>query len=191
MNQKSPLNVAVGFATGRKAFQRVLRTYIENWQEAGLVGDAATVCISSSPTTFPTRIQGPETTYLCTLAWRSASRAARWSTAAPGTKPSIAWSAVGWSLPNRRPFSSARDMPLCVTPSFTAAWLGAWTAYSFWMMTSIQWPSPSPAKAWPGRASTSLPRTSGISRMRTSPMVITVATSRPSRTSNSPGRLIR
>ncbi len=30
-----PSNVAIGFATGRKAFQRLLRTYIRNWQEAG------------------------------------------------------------------------------------------------------------------------------------------------------------
>ena len=37
---KAPLKVAIGFATGRKAFQRVLRTYIQNWQEAGLVEDS-------------------------------------------------------------------------------------------------------------------------------------------------------
>jgi len=36
----APMKVAIGFATGRKAFQRVLRTYIRNWQEAGLVGDS-------------------------------------------------------------------------------------------------------------------------------------------------------
>lgn len=36
---KAPLNIAIGFATGRKAFQRVLRTYVYNWQEAGLIAD--------------------------------------------------------------------------------------------------------------------------------------------------------
>lgn len=40
MKPKAPLKVAIGFATGRKAFQRVLRTYVENWQEAGLIGDS-------------------------------------------------------------------------------------------------------------------------------------------------------
>jgi hypothetical protein len=31
--------VGIGFATGRKSFQKVLRTYIHNWKESGLVGD--------------------------------------------------------------------------------------------------------------------------------------------------------
>ena len=29
--------VGIGFATGRKSFQRVLRTYIQNWNDSGLV----------------------------------------------------------------------------------------------------------------------------------------------------------
>lgn len=32
-------NVGIGFATGRKSFQKVLRTNIYNWKEAGLVDD--------------------------------------------------------------------------------------------------------------------------------------------------------
>lgn len=31
------LNIGIGFATGRKIFQKTLRSYIENWQESGLV----------------------------------------------------------------------------------------------------------------------------------------------------------
>jgi len=37
---KAPLKVAIGFATGRNTFQRVLRTYVQNWQEAGLFADS-------------------------------------------------------------------------------------------------------------------------------------------------------
>lgn len=33
------IRVGIGFATGRKGFQKVLRSYIYNWQEAGLVGN--------------------------------------------------------------------------------------------------------------------------------------------------------
>ena len=35
----SKINVGIGFATGRKSFRRVLRTYISNWTESGLVQD--------------------------------------------------------------------------------------------------------------------------------------------------------
>lgn len=37
MNQKKKINVGIGFATGRKMFQKVLRSYIRNWKESGLV----------------------------------------------------------------------------------------------------------------------------------------------------------
>jgi len=33
------IKVGIGFATGRKSFQKVLRTYIHNWNESGLVGN--------------------------------------------------------------------------------------------------------------------------------------------------------
>lgn len=33
------IEVGIGFATGRKSFQKVLRTYINNWKESGLVGN--------------------------------------------------------------------------------------------------------------------------------------------------------
>ena len=35
----SKIKVGIGFATGRKSFRRVLRTYISNWTESGLVQD--------------------------------------------------------------------------------------------------------------------------------------------------------
>ncbi len=35
----SKIKVGIGFATGRKSFRRVLRTYISNWTESGLVDD--------------------------------------------------------------------------------------------------------------------------------------------------------
>lgn len=31
------MKVGIGFATGRKSFQKVLRSYIHNWRESGLV----------------------------------------------------------------------------------------------------------------------------------------------------------
>src|SRR5665647_2871295 len=37
MNNKQPMNVGIGFATGRKNFQRVLRTYISNFKESGVL----------------------------------------------------------------------------------------------------------------------------------------------------------
>lgn len=36
---KESRNVAIGFATGRKNFVKIVRTYAENWQESGLVDD--------------------------------------------------------------------------------------------------------------------------------------------------------
>lgn len=33
------MNVAIGFATGRRSFPKVLRTYIHSWEESGLVDD--------------------------------------------------------------------------------------------------------------------------------------------------------
>lgn len=38
-NRKMPINVGIAFVTGRKHFQRVLRTYVNNWLEHGLIGD--------------------------------------------------------------------------------------------------------------------------------------------------------
>ena len=38
MNKK--IKVGIGFATGRKTFLKVLRSYIHNWEESGLVDDA-------------------------------------------------------------------------------------------------------------------------------------------------------
>lgn len=35
--KKEMIRVGIGFATGRKGFQKVLRSYIHNWREAGLV----------------------------------------------------------------------------------------------------------------------------------------------------------
>lgn len=37
MQTRKPLKVGIGFATGRKSFQKVLRSYIHNWKESGLV----------------------------------------------------------------------------------------------------------------------------------------------------------
>ena len=39
MQKNENIKVGIGFATGRKSFQRVLRTYINNWKESGLVDD--------------------------------------------------------------------------------------------------------------------------------------------------------
>ena len=39
MSGQREYKVGIGFATGRKSFQKVLRTYIHNWKESGLVGD--------------------------------------------------------------------------------------------------------------------------------------------------------
>jgi len=36
MKKVSVLNLGIGFATGRKSFQKVLKTYIYNWKESGL-----------------------------------------------------------------------------------------------------------------------------------------------------------
>ncbi len=37
--KQQEVKVGIGFATGRKSFQKVLRTYIHNWKESGLVAD--------------------------------------------------------------------------------------------------------------------------------------------------------
>jgi len=37
MNRGTEIKVGIGFATGRKSFQKVLRTYIHTWKESGLV----------------------------------------------------------------------------------------------------------------------------------------------------------
>lgn len=37
LEKNSNTNVGIGFATGRKGFQKVLRSYIYNWKESGLV----------------------------------------------------------------------------------------------------------------------------------------------------------
>lgn len=37
MKEQKHIKVGIGFATGRKSFQKVLRTYIHNWKESGLV----------------------------------------------------------------------------------------------------------------------------------------------------------
>jgi len=39
MSNKQSINVGIGFATGRKNFQRVLRTYISNFKESGELDD--------------------------------------------------------------------------------------------------------------------------------------------------------
>jgi len=39
MQKGENIKVGIGFATGRKSFQRVLRAYINNWKESGLVDD--------------------------------------------------------------------------------------------------------------------------------------------------------
>ncbi len=37
LNSDNIIKVGIGFATGRKSFQKVLRSYIHNWKESGLV----------------------------------------------------------------------------------------------------------------------------------------------------------
>ncbi len=37
MKNQKEIKVGIGFSTGRKSFQKVLRTYIHNWKESGLV----------------------------------------------------------------------------------------------------------------------------------------------------------
>ena len=37
MQQQQNIKVGIGFATGRKSFQKILRSYIHNWKESGLV----------------------------------------------------------------------------------------------------------------------------------------------------------
>ena len=37
---KRQINVGIGFITGRKNFQRVLKTYVYNWRESGLTSEA-------------------------------------------------------------------------------------------------------------------------------------------------------
>ena len=39
MQKAKDIKIAIGFATGRKSFQKVLRTYIHTWKESGLVED--------------------------------------------------------------------------------------------------------------------------------------------------------
>jgi hypothetical protein len=39
MHKGKNIKVGIGFATGRKSFQKVLRTYIHTWKESGLVDD--------------------------------------------------------------------------------------------------------------------------------------------------------
>lgn len=39
MQKNKNIKVGIGFATGRKSFQKVLRTYIHTWKESGLVED--------------------------------------------------------------------------------------------------------------------------------------------------------
>ncbi|MFA6807675.1 MAG: hypothetical protein WCR27_01655 [Eubacteriales bacterium] len=39
MQEDKTIKVGIGFATGRKSFQKVLRTYIHTWKESGLVGN--------------------------------------------------------------------------------------------------------------------------------------------------------
>ena len=41
MHNGNDINVGIGFATGRKSFQKVLRTNIHNWKESGLVDNKA------------------------------------------------------------------------------------------------------------------------------------------------------
>lgn len=37
--KRNPVNIGIGFATGRKNFRQIARTYAENWYESGLTGD--------------------------------------------------------------------------------------------------------------------------------------------------------
>lgn len=39
MDHKKDVKVGIGFATGRKSFKKVLRSYIHSWKESGLVDD--------------------------------------------------------------------------------------------------------------------------------------------------------
>jgi len=39
MDKSHVVKVGIGFATGRKSFRKVLKTYIYNWMESGLVKD--------------------------------------------------------------------------------------------------------------------------------------------------------
>jgi hypothetical protein len=39
MQEEKNIKVGIGFATGRKSFKKVLRTYIHTWKESGLVED--------------------------------------------------------------------------------------------------------------------------------------------------------
>ena len=43
MQEDKTFKVGIGFATGRKSFKKVSRTYIHTWKESGLVEDE---CIS-------------------------------------------------------------------------------------------------------------------------------------------------
>jgi hypothetical protein len=38
MEKSKVINVGIGFATGRKSFQKVLKTYAYSWRECGLAG---------------------------------------------------------------------------------------------------------------------------------------------------------
>jgi hypothetical protein len=39
LKAEKEIKIGIGFATGRKSFQKVLRTYVHNWKESGLVED--------------------------------------------------------------------------------------------------------------------------------------------------------
>lgn len=39
MSDKKLIKIGIGFATGRKSFQKILRTFIHTWEESGLVDD--------------------------------------------------------------------------------------------------------------------------------------------------------
>ena len=41
MHNVKDIKVGIGFATGRKSFQKALRTNIHNWKESGLVDNKA------------------------------------------------------------------------------------------------------------------------------------------------------
>ena len=36
MEKVKKINVGIGFATGRKSFQKILKTNVYNWEESGL-----------------------------------------------------------------------------------------------------------------------------------------------------------
>ncbi|MCL6477394.1 MAG: hypothetical protein K6T65_03175 [Peptococcaceae bacterium] len=42
MDQEKRVNIGVGFVTGRKSFRNIVRTYVENWNESGLVNNINT-----------------------------------------------------------------------------------------------------------------------------------------------------